>query len=80
MYDGPSNTSQLVATLSDRNTIPPPVFSTGSSLTISTKIGWGTKLDISYTSSDQGANTIVLTNISMNKDCVITFVLQSFLP
>lgn len=79
MYDGPSNTSKLVATLSEINTIPPPVFSTGPSLTMSVKFGWGTRLDISYTSTDQGANTVIFTNISTNKDCVLTFVLQNFL-
>ncbi|KAL5234243.1 hypothetical protein ACI65C_001653 [Semiaphis heraclei] len=55
VYDGPTVLSPLLTTLNDVRLIPPPVFSTGSTLTMAYKAyPLSGLLDMSYTSTDQG--------------------------
>jgi len=65
VYDGPTVLSPLVTTLNDVRLIPPPVFSTGSTLTMAYKTyPHSGLLDMSYTSTDQGATIQVYNDIT----------------
>lgn len=75
MYDGPTVLSPLITTLNDVRLIPPPVFSTGSTLTMAYKTYPNSGLlDMSYTSTDKGAILQVYNNMT----CIRVFILLMF--
>jgi len=72
VYDGPNVLSPLVTTLDDGSVIPAPIFSNGSTLTMAYK-SYPRRglLDMSYTSTDQGAIQQVYNDITCFKVCIL---------
>lgn len=76
VYDGSNVSMPLITTLNDVRLIPPPIFSTGPSLTMAYKTyPKPGSLDMSYTSTDKGKILQVYSNIIST--CIIYWCVVS---